>query len=51
MGRRIYDDLKRIGIEVCITDETDGDKALKLYLSGELIDRPELGSPNKHDYG
>uniref|UniRef100_A0A7C6AA74 Iron-molybdenum cofactor biosynthesis protein n=1 Tax=candidate division WOR-3 bacterium TaxID=2052148 RepID=A0A7C6AA74_UNCW3 len=48
MGRRIYDDLKRIGIEVFITDETDVNKALKLYLSGELIDRPELGCPPKH---
>jgi predicted Fe-Mo cluster-binding NifX family protein len=49
MGRRIYDDLKNIGIEVYITDETDVQKALALYLSGVLIDQPELGCDHQHD--
>ena len=43
MGRRIYDDLKQADIEVFITDETDVEKAVELYIAGELIDRPELG--------
>lgn len=43
MGRRIYDDLKQANIEVFITEETDVEKAIELYISGELIDRPELG--------
>ncbi len=41
MGRRIYEDLKRAGIEVYITDETDVEHALELYLKGELVNRPE----------
>jgi predicted Fe-Mo cluster-binding NifX family protein len=49
MGRRIYDDLKQAGIEVYMTDQTDVEKALELYLSGELIDRPELGCDHKHE--
>lgn len=47
MGRRIYNDLKEIGIEVFVTDETDVNKAIDLYLSGELIDRPEIGCLHK----
>jgi predicted Fe-Mo cluster-binding NifX family protein len=43
MGMRIYSDLKEAGIEVFITEETDVKKALDLYLSGGLIDRPEMG--------
>lgn len=42
MGVRIYNDLKGIGIEVFVTDETDVDKALNLYLDGKLIDKPEI---------
>jgi predicted Fe-Mo cluster-binding NifX family protein len=43
MGRRIYDDLKGAGIEALVTDETDVQKAINLYINGELIDRPERG--------
>lgn len=49
MGRRIYNDLKGIGIEVFITDETDVKKAIDLYLRGELINRPEMGCSHKHE--
>jgi len=42
MGRRIYDDLKGIGIEVFITEETDVKKALELYLEGKLADNSDL---------
>ena len=49
MGRRIYDDLKGIGIEVFVTEETDVKKALDLYLRDELIDKPEIGCPHKHE--
>jgi predicted Fe-Mo cluster-binding NifX family protein len=43
MGRRIYDELKGIGIEVFVTEETKIRDALNLYLEGKLVDRPELG--------
>jgi predicted Fe-Mo cluster-binding NifX family protein len=43
MGRRIYDDLKGAGIEAFVTDETEVERAIELYLKGKLIDRPELG--------
>jgi len=43
MGRRIYDDLKGAGIEAWVTDETVVQKAIELYLTGELVDRPERG--------
>jgi len=49
MGRRIYDDLKQANIEVFITEETDVAKALELYITGNLIDRPELGCDHKHE--
>ena len=49
MGRRIYNDLTQAGIEVYVTDQTDVERALDLYLSGELIDRPELGCEHKHE--
>ncbi|MEO0114767.1 MAG: NifB/NifX family molybdenum-iron cluster-binding protein [candidate division WOR-3 bacterium] len=48
MGRRIYDDLKTIGIEVFVTDKTDVQKALDAYLCGELRDKPEIICPPKH---
>jgi predicted Fe-Mo cluster-binding NifX family protein len=48
MGRRIYDDLKEAGIEAFITDETEVQKALDLYLNGTLVDRPERGCSHKH---
>jgi len=43
MGRRIYDDLKQSDIDVIITEETEAKKALELYLSGNLTNKPELG--------
>jgi predicted Fe-Mo cluster-binding NifX family protein len=42
MGRRIYDDLRSTGKEVYITSEIDVEAAVKLYLKGDLIDRPEM---------
>lgn len=48
MGPRIYEDLKKVGIEVFITEQTDVQKALDLYLKGELVDKPELGCSHKH---
>ena len=47
MGRRIYDDLKQAGIEAFVTDETEVQKALDLYLNGALIDHPERGCSHK----
>lgn len=49
MGKRIYSELKKAGMEVFVTEETDVKNALELYLKGELIDRPELGCPHKHE--
>ena len=49
MGRRIYNDLKKRGIKPFNTDETDVEKAIRLYLSGELIDRPEIGCSHNHE--
>ena len=49
MGRRIYNDLKEAGIEVLITEEMDVEKALDLYLSGKLVDKPEMGCDHKCD--
>jgi predicted Fe-Mo cluster-binding NifX family protein len=48
MGQRIYHDLRQAGIEAVITDETDVEPALRLYLKGELKDRPELGCRHDH---
>lgn len=42
MGRRIYNDLKASGIEVYVTEETDVDKALKLFLDGKLTNVEDL---------
>jgi predicted Fe-Mo cluster-binding NifX family protein len=42
MGRRLYDDLTSAGIDVYVTDETDVDKAIELYLKGELTNVSEL---------
>ena len=49
MGRRIHNNLKLAGIEVYVTDQADLKRALELYLSGELVDRPELGCDHKHE--
>lgn len=48
MGRRIYEDLKAFNIQVFITDETDVQAALELYLKGKLVDHPELGCCHGH---
>ncbi len=37
MGRRIYEDLKQANIEVFITDETDAERSVELYIQGKLI--------------
>ncbi len=42
MGRRLYDDLRDSKIEVYVTDETDVDTAIKLYLEGKLTNISEL---------
>lgn len=41
MGRRIHEDLRSVGIEAYVVDETDPDAALDDYLRGALIDRVE----------
>ena len=43
MEKSIYDHLKRRGIEVYVTNETDVKNALDLYLSCELIDNSDIG--------
>jgi predicted Fe-Mo cluster-binding NifX family protein len=48
MGRRIYDDLRQAGIEAIITDETDAEQALQLFIKGGLKDRPELSCQHDH---
>jgi len=48
MGKHMRNDLMSIGIEVYVTKETDVEKALNLYLNGELIDKPETGCHHKH---
>lgn len=42
MGRRLYDDLKNAGIDVYVTEETDVEKALKLFIEGKLANVEEL---------
>ena len=41
MGRRAWEDLRNRGIEMIVTDETEVERALNLYLAGELKDRTE----------
>lgn len=41
MGRRAWEDLRSRGIEMIVTDETEVERALHLYLAGELNDRTE----------
>lgn len=47
MGMRIYNDLREAGIEVFVTDQSDIEKTLNLYLGGGLVDKPELGCDHK----
>jgi predicted Fe-Mo cluster-binding NifX family protein len=42
MGKRLYDDLTRAGKQVYVTDETQVDKAIELYLNGKLKNVSEL---------
>lgn len=41
MGRRAWEDLRARGIEMIVTDETDAEKAVRMYLAGELRDQVE----------
>jgi predicted Fe-Mo cluster-binding NifX family protein len=43
MGRKIYNDLKRAGFDIFITDEISAKNAVELYLKNEIVDRPEKG--------
>ncbi len=49
MGMRIYNDLKKIGIEVFVTEEVDVKKALHLFLNDKLTNHPELRCHHKHE--
>ncbi len=42
MGRRLYDDLKNADIEIYVTDETDVEEAVKLFLDGKLKNIEDL---------
>lgn len=48
MGKRIYDDLRNAGFEVLMTEETDFQKMLELYMNGKLIHHPELRCAHPH---
>jgi predicted Fe-Mo cluster-binding NifX family protein len=43
MGRRIQEDLARANIEVFVTEHGDVESAVESYLSGRLVNRPDLG--------
>ena len=47
MGRRLYNDLRTVGIESFITDEIDVQTAVEAYSRGELVDRPERGCQHR----
>lgn len=40
--RRLYDDLTSVGIKVYVTEKTDVDEAVELYIKGELKNVSEL---------
>lgn len=42
MGRRLYEDLKNADIDVYVTDETNVDRAIKLFLDKELKNIEDL---------
>ncbi len=42
MGRRLYEDLISAGIEVYVSNEIEVDKAVELYIKGELINLLEI---------
>ena len=41
MGRRAWEDLRASGIEMIVTDETEAESAVRMYLAGELKDRTD----------
>jgi predicted Fe-Mo cluster-binding NifX family protein len=41
MGRKAWEDLRARDIEMIVTDETDVEQAVRLYLAGEMKDRIE----------
>lgn len=41
MGRKAWEDLRARGIEMIVTDETDVEKGVEMYVTGELEDRVE----------
>lgn len=43
MGRRLYVDFQQANKEVFISNESDAEKAVELYLQGNLTDHPEKG--------
>jgi predicted Fe-Mo cluster-binding NifX family protein len=43
MGRRLYIDFQQANKEVFISNESDAQKAVELYLQGNLTDHPEKG--------
>ncbi|MCX6831728.1 MAG: dinitrogenase iron-molybdenum cofactor biosynthesis protein, partial [candidate division Zixibacteria bacterium] len=51
MGRRAYDDLAQSGHQVVITNEENVEKALNLFLAGQLVDQPQLACGHGHGHG
>lgn len=43
MGRRLYMDFQQANKEVFISNEENAEKAVELYLQGNLTDHPEKG--------
>lgn len=43
MGRRLYIDFQQANKEVFISNESNAEKAVELYLDGVLTDHPEKG--------
>jgi predicted Fe-Mo cluster-binding NifX family protein len=41
MGRRAWEDLRARGIEMIVTNETEVENAVRMYLGGELRDHTE----------
>jgi len=50
MGRRIYNDLIRVGIDPFVTDEPDARRAAELYLKGELVHNKDFRCNRKHKH-
>jgi len=42
MGRRAWEDLRAKGIEMIVTDETDVENVVQMYLAGDLRDKTEM---------